>query len=367
MRRWFQLVIAGWFGGLVLLTSQASAQAPMNVGVYYFPGWRNDTPYAPSNRPWERIQPFKEREPLLGWYDEGADDVMRQHIDWMLGAGLKYVVFDWYWDIDNKVYLDHALAAYFRSPKRERLPFSIMWANHGKAPNNRANWDRMVDFWVRFYAPRPEMLRIDGKPVIFIFLARELEASARKFGSSASELLASAQAKARDAGLPGLYFVAGAASEETAVVKDALKTGYGAVTMYNMHRPPFVQKESYSYAELDEAYRAHWRTYDAVSPVPVFYPMTSGWDKRPWGGSTDPRHDGSLAVPSEFESHLRAAKKAIESGRLREGQDARWGLICCWNEFGEGSFIEPTRALGTVMIDKVKSVFGSARSAGPKE
>lgn len=367
MRYLFGLLMASYVACLLAASRPVQAQVPTNVGVYYFPGWRNDTPFAPSNRPWERIQRFKEREPLLGWYDEGGDDVMRQHIDWMLGAGLKYVVFDWYWDVDNKVYLDHALSAYFRSPNHARLPFSIMWANHGKAPSNRANWDRMVDFWVRFYAPRPEMLRVDGKPVIFIFLARDLDASARKFGSSAAELLAAAQAKARDAGLPGLYFVAGATSEETAVIKDAAKTGYGAVTMYNLHRPPFVQNESHSYRELDDAYRAHWRTYESVSPVPIIFPMTSGWDKRPWGGSPDPRHDDSLAVPSEFEVHLSAAKTAIEAGKLRPGQTARWGLICCWNEFGEGSFIEPTRALGTVLIDKVKLVFGATRQASAKE
>lgn len=367
MRQWLIIWVSMVIATLLSLPVRAETTPATQVGVYYFPGWRNDMPYAPSPRPWERLLPYKEREPLLGWYNEGADDVMRQHLDWMTGAGLKFVVFDWYWDIDNKVYLDHALGAYFRSPKRAQLPFSIMWANHGKAPNNRENWDRMVAFWLRFYAPRPEMLKVDGKPVVFIFLARELETMARKFGSSSAELLAGAQVQAKNAGLPGLYFVAGAASEETAVIKSAEQTGYAAVTMYNLHRPPFVQKESHSYMELDAAYRSHWRTYDAVSPVPVFYPMTSGWDKRPWGGSTDPKHDGSMAIPSEFATHLAAAKSAIQSGRLRPGQATRWGLICCWNEFGEGSFIEPTRVLGTAMLDAVRTTFGPGKLSQPKE
>ena len=73
-------------------------------------------------------------------------------------------------------------------------------------------------------------------------MARELDASARKFGSSAAELISAAQAKAHDSGLQGFYFVAGAASEETAVIKEALKTGYSAVTMYNMHRPPLSKR-----------------------------------------------------------------------------------------------------------------------------
>ncbi|MDO9238293.1 MAG: glycoside hydrolase family 99-like domain-containing protein [Aquabacterium sp.] len=354
---------------LLLLTSwSAMAQVDSKIGVYYFPGWRNDAPLAETDRPWERIQRFKEREPLLGWYDEGSDEVMRQHIDWMAEYGLQYVVFDWYWEDDNRVYLDHALSAYFKAPNRAKLPFSILWANHGKSPANLANWDRMVDFWVKFYTPRPEMLRVDGKPVVFIFLSRGLEAQAQKFGSSAAELLARAQVKAKAAGLPGFYFVAGAAGEETAVIKEAPRTGYSAVTMYNLHRPPFIPKLSHSYTELDEAYRAHWRAYETTSPVPVFFPMTSGWDKRPWGGThEDSKHDQSLALASEFALHLAAGKTAMESGKLRPGQTTRWGMICCWNEFGEGSYIEPTRALGKVMVEQVRRVFGQGKLTTTKD
>ena len=351
----------------VWMSTSAWCQTTTQLGVYYFPGWRNDTPYAPSDRPWERIQRFKDREPMLGWYDEGVDDVMRQQIDWMIDYGLNFVVFDWYWDDASKVRLDHALAAYLRAPNRTRLPFSIMWANHGNVPSSQANWDRMVDFWIRFYTPRPEMLRVDGKPVIFIFLSRDLDAKASKFGSSTSALLAQAQAKARQAGLPGLYFVAGASGEELQVIKDASRVGYSAVTMYNLHRTPFKGQMSHSYEELDTAYRGHWRSYESTSSLPVIFPITAGWDKRPWGGSEDPLHDKSSPMPSEFQTHLEAAKAAMDTGKLRPGQTSRWGLICCWNEFGEGSFLEPTRSAGFAMIDKVRRVFGAPKATSVKE
>lgn len=360
-----------WFCVLMLalgLNSAWAQKVDTKVGVFYYPGWREGASQASANQPWARIQRFKEREPLLGWYEEGTDEVMRQQINWMINYGLNYVVFDWYWGPDNKVYLDHALSAYLRSPERERLPFSILWANHGKEPVTRTNWDRMVDFWVRFYATRPEMLKVDGKPVIFIFLSRQLEINANKFGSSATELLASAQVKARAAGLPGLYFVAGSAGDDAAFLKDAARIGYSAVTMYNLHNPPLSGKLSHSYRELDEAYRAHWKAYESVSSVPIIYPMTSGWDKRPWGGSSeDPSHDKSLGVPSEFEDHLEAAKAAITNGKLRPGQTTRWGVICCWNEFGEGSYIEPTRELGHAVLDKVRRVFGGVKASLRKD
>jgi hypothetical protein len=34
------------------------------------------------------------------------------------------------------------------------------------------------------------------------------------------------------------------------------------------------------------------------------------------------------------------------------------GVICCWNEFGEGSYIEPTQKNGFSYLEKIKKVFG---------
>ena len=84
--------------------------------------------------------------------------------------------------------------------------------------------------------------------------------------------------------------------------------------------------------------------------------MTSGWDKRPWGGSKDPFHDNSLSSPTEFEAHLRAGRDLISNNQILKGG---LGVICCWNEFGEGSFIEPTKAKQFHYLDKVRSVFGT--------
>ena len=35
----------------------------------------------------------------------------------------------------------------------------------------------------------------------------------------------------------------------------------------------------------------------------------------------------------------------------------RTGIICCWNEYGEGSYIEPTKAFGMQYLERVKKVF----------
>jgi hypothetical protein len=340
-----------------LLATQIAWANDYQIGVFYFPGWKDGQVGAPSAQPWNPIKQYPDREPLLGWYDEGSDDVMRQHLDWIHAASLDFVVFDWYYVNGRKVVLEHALAAFMRAKNRGSTKFSILWANHSDMPKSMLDWKAMVSYWVKYYFPREDFLRIDGKPVVFVFSADELRKQAEKFGVTSKELIDGAQEIARDAGFPGIYLVAGTGAYLSMIDTFAKDAGYSAFSAYNYHQGPVepLKRPSQSYAELDRGYRAHWQRFAEFGKLPLIVPMTSGWDKRPWGGSTDPLHDNSMGTPVEFEKHLMAARSYMDSNRkITSGV----GVICCWNEFGEGSFIEPTKKFGFEYLDRVKKVFG---------
>ncbi|WP_138517290.1 glycoside hydrolase family 99-like domain-containing protein [Rhodoferax bucti] len=343
--------------GLALCSLLAQAQTDKyNIGVYYFPGWADNQKGAVFPQPWEKIKPFPEREPKLGWYKEGSDEVTRQHIDWMAEYGINFVAYDWYWGKDNKVFLEHALAAHMRAPNREKVKISLLWANHDGMLASKDNFERMVTYWAKYYFQRPEFLRIEGKPVVFVFYADFLQADAAKFGSSTKALLESAQNIAKQNGLPGIYFVAGTGAASPMIDSFAKDAGYSALSAYNYHQGLYSPIQSHNYEQLDKAYREHWSRFVSKGNLPLVVPMTSGWDKRPWGGSKDPLHDMSFGEPGLFEGHLRAAKATMDSIKT----DApKMGVICCWNEFGEGSYIEPTKKDGFSYLEKVKKVFGT--------
>lgn len=338
---------------------QPGAAAPaVKVGVYYFPGWRDRTPHAPSDFPWEPIKRFAEREPALGWYDEGSMDVMQSHVNTMAANGLSFVMFDWYWGTDDEVYLDHALRAFRQVADRKGLQFALLWANHDGAPASLENFDHMVAYWIVNYFTAPEYLRVDGKPMVTVFSAEQFDKDARRLNTDPATLMARANAAAQSAGLPGIYFVAGAQSDEPNFHRFAQpSSGYSAVSAYNLHWLPGAPHSSHSYKELDAAYRSHWQRYETLGGLPVIYPMSSGWDKRAWGGSDDPKHDDSVATPDEFEAHVRAGVAA-----MLKTPAPRMGVICCWNEFGEGSYIEPTKQLGSAVVDRVGRVLNAGRA-----
>jgi hypothetical protein len=315
------------------------------IGVYYFPGWKDGQVGAPSSQPWKPIKAFPEREPLLGWYDEGSKDVMGQQLNWMQKHGISFLVFDWYWN-GNRPLLDHALKAYFSARNRATVPFSLLWANHGSNPNSRLDFESMVAFWIDNYFKRPEYFTLDGKPVVFVFSHGQLAKRAAEMGTTVPKLLADAEDIARSRALKGIYFVGSTHWEP-----DLRQSGYSALSAYNY---PGLDKESESYGELDRDYRKIWQKVGANSGIPYLVPMTQGWDKRPWGGSRDPRHDNSGSTPQEFEEHLRAARLFMDT---HSDRTKRVGVICCWNEFGEGSFVEPTKIHGFQYLERIKRVF----------
>jgi hypothetical protein len=244
-----------------------------------------------------------------------------------------------------------------RAPSKNKVKFSILWANSDqKMPKSREDWQAMVGYWVKYYFPRPEFLLVEGKPTVFVFSADELKKQAETFGATTQELLDDAQKIARAAGFDGINFVAGTGANVPMISGYAKRVGYESFSTYNYHHGPNDELLSHSYTELDKGYREHWKRFAEMGNLSLVVPMTSGWDRRPWGGSKDPLHDNSVSTPEEFKKHIEAAKIFMDANpKLTHGL----GVICCWNEFGEGSYIEPTKKYGFSYLEKVKEVFST--------
>lgn len=345
---------------LLFAVSASAGAGDFKLGVFYFPGWKAGQKGNAYPEPWKLIKPYPEREPLLGWYEEDAPGVMSQQLKWMRDYGLDYVAFDWQWGRDGRPYLAHGVNAYMTAENRYGVEFALLWSNHTDYVFSREQFSELFRFWAERYFFRPDYLKVDGKPVIFIFSAQVLSRNAERIGLSSAQLLAMADEAARTIGLPGVAVIGGVGGNVGGGFDYSANSGYAGFSAYNFHGPAtrsfaLGRPISHSYAELDSAYRDHWDWM--LKNASGFYvlPMSSGWDKRPWGGSKDPWHDDSRSTPAEFSIHLRAARKVMTDN---PSKTKRMGVICCWNEFGEGSFIEPTKLDGFSYLEQVRAVFG---------
>jgi len=341
-------------------------RGPFEVGVYYFPGW-----HTPER--WQPLQGFPERRPVLGWYREGDPEVADWQIKWAVEHGITYFVYDWYWSQGARQ-LEHGLHdAYFKSRYHHLLKFCLLWANHNPPKTSSlADCRAVARYWIENYFKRPEHLTVDGKPVMIIFSPYRLSDDLGH--DHVKEALDAMRAECRAAGLPGLHLVACIVNSSQA--QRCAEEGYDATTTYNWPGLGRTSEDKYApFETLLPAYRKNWEQIRAEAPIPLApLPVCGGWDSRPWHGDGDLVRYGR--TPALFKQHLQDAKKFLESlapppstlaprpstlaPRPSTPVSRPSILIEAWNEWGEGSYIEPHREFGFGYLDAIREVFTTA-------
>ncbi len=323
-------------------------RGPTEVGVYYFPGWN-------SWSRWQPLQGFPERKPVLGWYREGDPEVADWHIKWAVEHGITWFAYDWYWNRGAR-HLEHGLHdGYFKARYRRLLKFCLLWANHN--PPGSSSHDDCLDvtrYWIENYFRRPEHLTVEGKPVMILFSPHRLSADLGPGG--VKKAFDAMREECRQAGLKGLYLVACVGN--AAQAKVAAEEGYDAVSAYNWPGLGLGSGERRApFSTLPEAYRHNWERIVDESPIPLIVPVSGGWDSRPWHGDAKlVRYD---RTPELFRQHLADAKTFLHSGHGGKTLP-NLVLIEAWNEWGEGSYIEPHNEFGFGYLDAIRDVFTDA-------
>jgi hypothetical protein len=368
------------------------AKTDYQVGAYYFPGWQGWAS-------WRPIADYPERKPILGWYDESKPEIADWQIKWAVEHGISFFAVDWYW-CQGARQLEHWLHdAYLKSRYRRFLKFCLLWANHNP-PNTSSEADLLAvtDFWVQNYFKLPEYLKVEGKPLVIIFSPHRFTDD---MGSAAvAAAFQKMRERCRKAGLGGLYLIACAGSDRGSI--ERLKAeGYDAISGYNYPSLGSNDRHWFPYADNIAGYKELWNAaanHRLLKEIPV---LSGGWDSRPWHGQRALVVGGR--TPALFERHCRDAKAFLDrpssplppgEGRVRDagagaapnpgvphplplpkGEGARsplpkgegeegapraslkMCLIEAWNEWGEGSYIEPHREYGFEYLESVRRVF----------
>ena len=327
-------------------------RGPFEVGAYYYPGWQDASA-------WQRLQPFPERKPVLGWYREGEPEVADWHIKWAVEHGITFFAYDWYWSQGQRQ-LEHALHnGYFKARHRHLLKFCLLWANHN-LPNTSSHEDclAVTRYWIENYFRRPEHLTFDGKPVVIIFSADRLTADLGSDG--VKRAFEAMREECRRAGLKGLYLTA--CVGDAGVAKTVASEGYDAITAYNWPGVGMTGDDMFApFETLVPAYRRQWEHLFAESPIPQTpLPVCGGWDSRPWHGEHGLVRFGR--TPELFKRHLLDAKRFLEAPNSKP-ELPKLVLVEAWNEWGEGSYIEPHKEFGFGYLDAIREVFTDAPKA----
>lgn len=350
--------------------SPEAAPAKITLGAYIFPGWyrdagRGDYPYRTHDEDSEwkwAVAKQPAPRPLLGFYDDSLPEVNDWHIKWALEHGISFFAFDWYWNAGEKRLARTLEQGFLKAKYAPQMKFCIHWCNHAldwKRDGKPAPLDfsvkaltEMTEYLADHYFKLPNYLTVDGRPVFMAFVPGALvqaNGGPAGFRSALEEMNKVLRAK----GLKDLYFVALGGG-------DYAKSGFSAFTAYSYYGTdpdsPYEWKRGHSlpYEDMLKHFETLWQLYSAKKEPHYIVPVGSNWDDRPRARKNALVITGK--TPDLFEKHCRASLNYIDRRN-------NLAIIEAWNEWGEGSYIEPDKAFGFAFLDRVRKVYTGAPEA----
>lgn len=362
------------------------------VAAYYWPSMHDDPLWRPFFQgdtigEWKVIKNakpkfeghYQPRVPLWGYEMEDHPKVMAKKIDAAVSHGVNCFIFDWYW-YDNKPFLEGAINnGFLKANNVDDIDFYLMWANHDIANF----WDItishlkrhslkpgfvdfetfkvIVDRVISKYMMHPSYYKIDGAPVFSIF---HLSNFVKGMGSikEARNALDYFDQEAIKAGFPGIHFQAIYRSRYTYEIgknapfyvlndKNIEELGIDSTTPYQY---TMLSKPVDNYRDWADKALAICSNIEANTKVPFFPHVSIGWDN-------NPRFVQSVVKPVVKENVNPAVFKEYLL-RVKDYADAhpkqpKLITINSWNEWVEGSYLEPDERFGYGYLEAVKAIF----------
>ncbi len=320
------------------------------VGAHNCPLWEADKPHM-----WANVLKHPERTPALGFYAQENPEVADWETKWAVEHGVSFFIYCWYRDGQGgavKQRFGSAIHdAFFKSRFVGKMNFTIMWENQSRGTAGVADekdlMSNLLPYWIETYFKHPSYLKVDNKPVLFIyrpeFLVKDL-GSVENVAAAFEKM----RGACRDAGFAGLHLLGeyrGLDAKRLSLMKH-LGLDYTFAYCWPI-------KDNPTPAQAVQAQMDYIRKTQELGILPQVVTVSQAWSG--W------RDEGSIwkIPPREFETLLRQAKDFIAT--LPAGElGSRMLLLDNWNEWGEGHYIAPYREYGFGYLDAVRKVFSDA-------
>lgn len=388
---------------LLAMVSRSELPADrITVASYYFGNYHPGDPRNEKNKghgwsEWDLVKAAKPRfaghhqpnVPLWGYTDESDPRVMAKKIAAAADNGIDAFIFDWYY-YDDGPFLDSPIdRGFLKAKNNNRLKFAFMWANHdwldihpyrkGAAQKllypgkvTPETFDKVGDHLVRDYFRLPNYWKLDGKPYFSIY---ELGKLLESFGSveATRAALDSLRKKAVLAGLPGVHLNAVVwgqpilpgerkSADMPKLIKDL---GFDSVTSYVWIHHVSLPSQQTDYNDVRDAYFQFWMGASRDYSVPYFPNVTMGWDSSPRADQRDSFENVGYpfmnTISGNTPERFREALQMTKDRLAQQKQGPRVLNINCWNEWTEGSYLEPDTVHGMKYLEAIKSVFRGHR------
>lgn len=375
---------------------------PYQVAVYYFPNYhpdpRNAAVHGPGWDEWTLVQQAhprfpghrQPRVPLWGYEDESDPTVMAKKIAAAADHAVSAFIFDWYWYNDGP-FLERGLEkGFLGAPNNERLKFAVMWANHNwtdihparyrECSENdfrvlypgavtRETFETAAKYLIERYFSHPSYWKIAGAPYFSLY---DLPEMVRGLGGvdALRDALGWFRAQTQSAGFPDLhlnqvYWSQGILPGEKAVLDpDAMLRwlGFDSITSYVwVHHAALTSFPVTDYQQAARDYLSFYERTLREIHLPYYPNASVGWDSSPRTVQSDTfAPAGYPFLPVLGGSSPAAFRTALQEVKARmDAAGARIITVNSWNEWTEGSYLEPDTKDGLGYLEAIRAVFGT--------
>jgi hypothetical protein len=316
------------------------------------------------------------RKPLWGFVNEANPDVMEMQINAAVRHGVNVFIYDWYW-YDNRPFLEDCVNDGFLGAKNnEQMQFYLMWANHNASylwdKRNSYDWSTVV--WdgsadrakfeticrriIEKYFSRPNYYKINGKQAFAVF---DLENLVKGFGGikETQDAFAWFDRQAAEAGYGGVHFQLTLWGDHESCLPGGTKMkdsalapllGFSSITNYQFCHMTDIKRD---YGVILEDIKKVWERYTSfgINYIPH---VSVGWDNNA-RFSLSQYHDDIISgnTPEKIEEAFHAVKAFLE----RHHELPRLVTVNAWNEWTEGSYLQPDSLYGYKYLEAIRKVF----------
>ncbi len=344
----------------------ATTDAPPRVVAFYLPQFHaipeNDAWWGEGFTEWTNVTRARSlfpghRQPRvpgdLGYYDLNADEVPARQAELARAHGIEGFCYYYYYFGVGKRLLEMPVDRLLR-PGAPDFPFCLCWANE--------NWTRAWDggqneiLMRQEYGPAdiegfarsvipffedPRYLRIGDKPLLVIYNTRAIP--------DTRETLERLRQIWRDEAGLEVHLTAALTFGESS----PLQLGADSAVEFPPHNVSNIDVDPASVGLGDDfqgkVWDYHAHVIDTITapdrPFPCFPTVVTDWDNTPRRGDR-----GSLFINSDPVAYHQWLAASIRRSRRCHPADSRFVFVNAWNEWAEGTYLEPDTDRGLTYL-----------------
>lgn len=293
---------------------------------------------------------------------------MYWEIKWAVEHGINCFIHCWYRKLDNMgkpvtvndLRCGHGLhEALFHAKYQKFMKFAIMFENSPRWGTTDAvdAVEHLMPFWTENYFKRDNYLKIDNKPVLFIFFQERLS---QVFPNPEDQkaMFDACRAYAKQQGFEGMLFGLCNGSTDKQVYEENIARGYDFRFGYDSGYIP--EKDFPDEEEVINGQCERFKQYLRLDPMKHIATASCFRDATPrttehWISMGYKFHKEKKwrLSPEKFRLVLRGMKEAAD--KLPDGAWAkRILMIDNWNEWDEGHYVSPSHEFGFKYLQAIR-------------